>query len=129
MAFVFQEIYDFIISIWVELFFVFCFGVGFSVLQMTKQKASKRTSKSLKGKGPFKAVHAKATSDNAASAVAAWRAVKGKESAPIDTLKVIVQALLEAEPSSVATEIMDHFNLHASHLADGKAATAVLEVV
>lgn len=129
MAFVIQEIYDFTVSIWVELFFVFCFGVGFSVLQMTKFKASKRTSKSSKGKNAFKAVHAKATSDNAASAVAAWRAVKGKELAPIDTLKVVAQALLEAEPSSAATEILGHFSLHASHFADGKAATAVLEVV
>lgn len=126
MASVFQEVYVFIMQMWMELFFVFCFGVAFSLLRVAASKRGKSVSKISP---TFKSVHVEASRGNAAAAVAAWRARKSKAASPVDTLKVVTQAFLEAEPSYLVSEILEHIRRHSTQFLDGKATTAALEVV
>merc|ERR1719440_1121456 len=77
----------------------------------------------------FKVVHAEAASGNSSKAVTAWHGAKEKQPVNEDTLKVITQALLDAEPASLVTEIYEHFSRHPSKLSDPKAASTVLEVI
>jgi pentatricopeptide repeat protein len=126
MSVIISEIYDFLIQIWMEVFFVLCFGVAFSMLQLQKGKRGKTSGKVQQY---FKNVHAEATSGSAAKVISAWRAVKAQRPAPTDTLKVVAQAFLDAEPASLVRELIEHLSLHPPKASEAKAATAVLEVV
>jgi pentatricopeptide repeat protein len=129
MAIVPQEIYDFLYSISLELFFAACFAIAFALLQVVKMP--KQLKSVSKVRQDFKGVLAEATSGNATKVVAAWRAAKTKQAASDQTLKAVTQALLETEPASLTSEIFEHFSAHASKLVthDSKAIMAVLEAV
>jgi pentatricopeptide repeat protein len=123
-VFPFQEIHDFILSLWVELFFVFVFGLAFAMMR----------SKSKKGKcdnkvsGAFNMVHAHVSSGNPSLAVAAWRKIQAQQPTPQDILRLVTQAFIDAEPLSMVNELVDHFRLH-KEMRLTKSAYTVLEVV
>jgi pentatricopeptide repeat protein len=121
-----DEIYDLFVSMWVELFFVACFAVGFAFVSIGKVKQSKAKPKGVK---IFSKVHAQATSNNAAKIVSAWREVQAQLLTPCDTLRVVTQAYLDSEPSSLVDEIVKHLSQHSSDVSVPKAVVAALEVV
>jgi pentatricopeptide repeat protein len=132
----FATVYDFTASMWVELFFVSCFALGFALLRLTtggqpakKGKSMPEASKPKQQAQLFKSAHAEATSGNAANAVAAWQAVQAKQLTPIDTLRHIVQAFLDSDASSLVDNLVQHFDAHSSDASVPKAALAALEVV
>merc|ERR1719265_2670850 len=129
MSLILKEIYDVTMSMWVELFFVSCFAIGFSMLRLSSKMQAKRSKPSSKSSQRFKCVHAEASAGKPSQALAAWRAVKTREATPCDTLKVVTQAFLDSEPSALVTEIIEHLSIHSSKLRDGKAAITTLEVV
>lgn len=129
MAFISKEIYDFVVSISVELFFAFCFALAFMLLQHMKVSKKLGPKSSKKSQPEFKIVHTEASNGRAGNVVAAWRASKTQAAASDETLKVVTQAMLDAEPSIVVAELSEHFSLHANKLSDPKAAVSVLEVL
>jgi pentatricopeptide repeat protein len=121
-----NDVFAFVASMWVELFFVACFALGFAALRAT---SSKRESSPNKARNVFKNVHSEAASRSPSTMLAAWRAVQVQQATPLDTLKLVVQAFLDAEPSSLVNELVAHLTLHGSDNCGAKAATAALEVV
>jgi len=135
----FADVYEFTASLWVELFFVSCFALGFAILRLThvgksigmkkgKGMGVETTSKSRQVQ-VFKNAHAEASSGNAGKAVQAWRAVQAEHLTPIDTLRHIVEAFLESDASSLVDDMVRHFELHSSDASIPKAVLAALEVV
>jgi pentatricopeptide repeat protein len=125
---VIDEVYTFAASMWVELFFVTCFAFGFAALRVSqvKKKSSKIQPKLAQ---VFKPVHTQASSGNAAKAVAAWRATKTQQLTPCDTIRVLVQAYLDSDPSALIDDLTEHFSRHSSDSGILKAVVAALEVV
>jgi pentatricopeptide repeat protein len=123
-----DEVYAFAASMWIELFFVTCFAFGFAALRVgqAKKKSSKIQPKVVQ---IFKPVHTAATSGNAVKAVAAWRTAQTQQLAPCDTIRVLVQAYLDSDPSSLVDDLIEHFSRHSTDSAVQKAAVAALEVV
>jgi pentatricopeptide repeat protein len=124
MPIILCEAWEFIVSMWVELFFIGCFAVAFAAVRAKEKRAKPQG----KVSDVFQAVQVHGTSGRAAAAVAAWRKIQSKQATPHETLKIIVQAFLDAEPVSLVNEVVDHFTLH-KDLCTPKAAAAVLEVV
>lgn len=128
MAVILQEFHDFFSQIWVEVLFVVCCAIGFAFLQLTA--SSKKFAKSAnKLRHQFKIVHAQVDAGNVAGTVTAWRAVSAQQAASCETLKLVANAYLESEPSSLVAELGEHLSAHASKFYDSKAALAVLEVI
>lgn len=128
MAVILQEFNDFILQIWVEVLFVGCCAIGFAVLQLTSS-GKKFAKSSNKLRQQFKIVHSHVDSGNAAGTVIAWRAVSAQQAASCETLKLVANAYLDSEPSSLVAELAEHLSAHASKFYDSKAALAVLEVI
>lgn len=123
-----DEMYVFASSIWVELFFATCFAIGFAALRAGQ--ASKKTSKVRSKTVPiFQKVHTEVASGNATKAVSVWRATQTKQFTPCDTIRVVVQAYLDSDPSSLIDDLITHFSWHSPDSVGLQAAVAALEVV
>eukprot|EP00427_Karlodinium_veneficum_P055371 CAMPEP_0169413826 /NCGR_PEP_ID=MMETSP1017-20121227/61563_1 /TAXON_ID=342587 /ORGANISM="Karlodinium micrum, Strain CCMP2283" /LENGTH=988 /DNA_ID=CAMNT_0009521267 /DNA_START=70 /DNA_END=3038 /DNA_ORIENTATION=+ len=131
----FGEVYDFTASMWVELFFVTCFALGFALLRLGSSGKQAKKGKSMaeasktKQAQVFKTAHSEASSGNAAAAVSAWKEAQSKALTPIDTLRHVVQSYLESDASALVDDLVQHLDLHSSDVAVPKAALAALEVV
>jgi pentatricopeptide repeat protein len=126
MSMAIHDIYQYVVSIWVELFFVACFAVWFAVSRKGSSKSAKSQGKFSKD---FARVRTEAAAGNASAAINAWRAAQKQQPTPCDTLKLVVQAFLDSEPLSLVKELVDHFALHAATICGPKAAVAALETV
>jgi len=72
---------------------------------------------------------AEVAAGNSEAALRTWHSAKALAPTPIETLKPIVQILLQVKPDSLVDEIVDHFAAHRHALSNPKSATAVLDVV
>jgi hypothetical protein len=100
------------------------FGASFVLLRFGAIKKAEQ-----RGPQVFRRVHAEVSSGNSAKTLSAWRAVQSQRLTPCDTFRLVVQAFLDSEPSSLVVEVVDHLALHTSESFLSKAAVAALEVV
>jgi len=114
-------------SMCVELFFVACFAIGFGLIRVKGSKFSKPSKKCQQYN--MKVIHAEATSGNSAKAIAVWRSSNREELTSCETLKVVTQAFLDAEPTALVAEIVQHLTQHAQHPNAARRAMSVLDVV
>lgn len=135
---------DILAPIWVEVSFMIFFALGFSVLRLDLLTQVRKNwigaggsvhsgTGALRKASPWeqthKTVEAEASSGNAAAALATWRSAKARAAAPIETLKLVTQMLVETAPGETAKEIVEHMSKHSEALMNGRTATAVLDVV
>jgi len=119
---------------WVELLFMVFFVLGFAVLRVDifppagKGKKGKKQEDS-KSQLLHKQIDADVEAGHSAAALKRWHTAKSLAPTPLDTLKTVVQILMEVNPNSLVQEVTDHFAAHRQALANAKSAAAVLDVV
>mmetsp|Transcript_18962 Transcript_18962/g.35230 ORF Transcript_18962/g.35230 Transcript_18962/m.35230 type:complete len:1026 (-) Transcript_18962:200-3277(-) len=113
-------------------FFIF-FALGYFVLrlhffprQLRKGAASKVD---IMESRLHKTIETEVNAGHMIAAVKAWRAVKARVPVQLETLKLLVQAMLEVDPNALVTEITGHMADHNATLCTPRAAAAVLDTV
>lgn len=113
-------------------FFIF-FALGYFVLRMhcfPRQLRKRAASKAeILESRLHKTIEAEVNAGHMIAAVKAWRSVKAREPVQLETLKLLVQAMLEVEPNALVTEITGHMADHPVALCNPRAAAAVLDTV
>lgn len=140
----FDNVLELLAPMWVEVSFMLFFTLGFTLLRFElfplPGKGSKGGKGSKAGRGVvqedmseasllFKQLETDAAAGHAGAALQTWQVAKTVGPAPCDTLKVIVQLLLESKSGELVLEVLEHFDAHAHALRNPKSATAVLDVV
>lgn len=115
-----------------EILFFSCFTLGYLILRtelFTKYLKPSRVKKiEVEQARLHKTIEAEVTAGHMISAVKAWRAVKTRMPTQFETLKLVVQAILEVEPDSLEKEITEHMAGH-RELGNARTAAAVLDIV
>lgn len=75
------------------------------------------------------AIESEVQAGNCQAALTVWRASKGHCAVLVECLPHLVRAFLDADPSALTSEMLEHMGAHASTLANPKAAAAVLDAV
>lgn len=128
----FGDLSEMLAPMWVEIFFMLFFAIGFAFFPQrlagrTGQKAKKKSDD--KGYLLHKQIEADVEAGHSASALKAWQNAKVLSPAPLETLKVVVQVLLDEQPDTLIGEVLDHFSSHRHALSNAKSANVVLDVV
>jgi len=130
MSVILREIYDFAMSMSIELFFVACFAIGFALIRVQSRKFTKdMAAQKLLSKNNMKVIRAEATSGNSAKVIAVWRSSNATELSMCETLKIVTQAFLDSEPNALVAEIVEHLTRHAQHPNVSRRAMSVLDLV
>jgi pentatricopeptide repeat protein len=122
---------------WVEGSFALFFIIGFVVMkyevifERTRGKWGKKAGKCLTTvEYPMHStIESNMLNGSPSGALAAWRTVQATTATPVDTLKLVVEALSQQEPASLVTTIADHITAHPDFLRNGRTGVAVLEAV
>jgi len=132
----FDSIFDLVSPVWVELSFVLFFALGFMCLREELLPKNSKAGKSKKAMqiealqtSSSKTVEAEVAAGHPTTAVKAWRAVKAQAPTHLETLKLVVQAFLEVDPTSLLKEITGHMADHHEVLCNSRTAATVLDVV
>jgi len=114
-----------------ELMFIASYAFGFVFLRILSQRHSKFNQEKkveVLNCRLHKALQQEAAAGHATAAVKAWRAVKDRAPTQLETLKFIVEAMLEVDPTAVAQEILGHMADHSKVLCNSRTAAAILEI-
>jgi len=136
-------LYENFTPVWIELTFMCCFAMGFILLRLDfiprtwifgksrgVKKASSQLSPALRGQDLLqKQIETEAGAGHFASALVTWRRSKNQVPANLESLRIVVQALLECEPASLVEEVIQHVELHQATLGNLRTATGVLDIV
>mmetsp|Transcript_52522 Transcript_52522/g.96764 ORF Transcript_52522/g.96764 Transcript_52522/m.96764 type:complete len:1016 (-) Transcript_52522:56-3103(-) len=117
--------------VWMELMFIASYAFGFVFLRILSQRHSKFNQEKkveVLNCRLHKALQQEAAAGHATAAVKAWRAVKDRAPTQLETLKFIVEAMLEVDPTAVAQEILGHMADHSKVLCNSRTAAAILEI-
>mmetsp|Transcript_123607 Transcript_123607/g.227777 ORF Transcript_123607/g.227777 Transcript_123607/m.227777 type:complete len:1019 (+) Transcript_123607:145-3201(+) len=116
-----------------EILFFSCFTLGYLLLRtelFTKYlKPSKVKKIEVEQARLHKTIEAEVTAGHMISAVKAWRSVKARMPTQFETLKLVVQAILEVEPTSLEKEITEHMSDHREVLGNARTAATILDVI
>mmetsp|Transcript_108642 Transcript_108642/g.192107 ORF Transcript_108642/g.192107 Transcript_108642/m.192107 type:complete len:1017 (+) Transcript_108642:137-3187(+) len=119
--------------LWVELLFVSFFGLGFALVRNELFPAQSKVSIAKKAEALQmqwrKAIEVEVGAGHMAAAIKAWRRMKSRAHTPLETLKLVVQAMLEVEPTGLVKEIVDHIADHREVLCNTQTAAIVLGVI
>eukprot|EP00931_Biecheleriopsis_adriatica_P117253 TRINITY_DN9278_c0_g1_i1.p1 TRINITY_DN9278_c0_g1~~TRINITY_DN9278_c0_g1_i1.p1 ORF type:complete len:1024 (-),score=260.13 TRINITY_DN9278_c0_g1_i1:155-3226(-) len=130
-----EQVYQHMLTVWVELSFLVFFALGFIFLRVDHfLKGSKKETKKDFFDKQFKAsvrkiIEAEAENGSPARLLKAWRGEQAKAPTPKDLTKAVAQAFLDAEPEMLVKEMLDHMALHKVALANSSTATALLDTV
>jgi len=105
-----NAIFDYISMMSTELLFLVFFGLGFLALQSGSQRAvkSKKKSKGIDAHvDRWKTIEIEAQAGHVEGVLATWRAAKAVPT-PVDTLKFVTQAFLEASKDTMVEELVAH---------------------
>lgn len=103
-----------------------CFILGFTVLGGTRKgKQAEKDNRQLL----HKQLEADVAIGHSESALKAWHSAKVAAPTPLETLKTVVQLLLETTPDTLVEEMIGHFRTHRHALGNSKSSIAVLDVV
>lgn len=106
---------------WVECVLVLGFSVGYLAFRGRSGKFSFSRSRASSGKTVSerefstqvrKTIETESDSGNFETVLAAWRNESAEALAPVEVLKLVVKAFLEAEPENMETEVIDHLRSH-----------------
>lgn len=126
---------EIVTSMWFEISFTVFFGLGYLVMLFEKHLSKNyapKTARKTALSGPCKlqkTIEANVSSGQGNLALEAWRSAKAFEPTPVDSLKLIVQVLLDEEPDAIVQEITEHIARHSRVLGNSRTFTAVLDVV
>lgn len=125
--------FELMAPMWVEISFTTFFVLGYIILRFetfSKRFASKAQLKHIGLQSQsLKSLEAYVSSGNNLEALKTWRATKAQTPTPVDTLRLVVQVLLEEEPQSMTKEISEHIAAHIAVLGNARTACAALDVV
>jgi len=76
-----------------------------------------------------KSLQADLSAGNAKAALCAWRAGQRHVPTPVESLKVVAEAFLKAEPERLSQEIVEHIQTHKEVLYHSRTVTAVLDTI
>lgn len=128
-----DSIYDLLTAVSVELSFAIFFGLGFLLVRSELFAGSKKVKVIRKLEGVQNPLHKTIETEVAAghmiAAVKAWRAAKSHAATRFETLKLVVQAFVDVEPSALVNEITGHIRDHRDELCNSRTAAAVLDVL
>lgn len=118
--------------VWVELSFVICFALGFVLIPRvgffpTSVNLGKKVDQFQARLR--KTIEADSIAGHNTSVVKAWRAAKDQAPTHLDTLKLVVQSLIEVDLDALVQEVPAHMSHHRDALCNSKTAAAVLDVV
>lgn len=74
-------------------------------------------------------IAAKASAGDSEAALRTWDSAKALAPTPMETMKPVVQILLQVKPDDLVDEVIGHFVAHRQLLSNPKNATAILDVV
>jgi len=131
--------------VWMEFSVSICFALGFLLLRLALNARSKaKGGKQVRGKQVevgvakqseashvqlWKTVESEVAAGHTISAVKAWRRMKVQTATPLETLKLVTQALLDLGTSRLVEEIVEHVADHRRVLCNSRTAAALLDVV
>mmetsp|Transcript_117603 Transcript_117603/g.203108 ORF Transcript_117603/g.203108 Transcript_117603/m.203108 type:complete len:1021 (-) Transcript_117603:31-3093(-) len=128
-----DSIYDLLTTVSVELSFAIFFGLGFLLVRSELFGGRKKVKVSRKlevVQNPLhKTIEAEVAAGHMIAAVKAWRGAKARTPTRLETLKLVVQAFLEVEPSALVNEITGHIRAYRDELCNSRTAAAVLDVL
>jgi len=136
----FWAIYEWLSPMLVELSFTFFFLLGFALLRFDRilrrfrtRKSTPKVSDEAALEGPLAHLHKSVEADLSAghsdAVLSLWRSSKARIATPVDTLKLVAQAFLDADPAALVEEIADHMVAHREILCQGRTVTTVLDVI
>lgn len=127
------EVSELLAPVWVEVSFMIFFSLGFLVLRLDLLRGSRsRTTQKANDSKTLqlhKTIEVELASGNLAAALKAWTTSKALGPTPIDTLKLVVQAMLEGRPEELISNIIEHCATHIQTLGNAKTVAAILDVV
>lgn len=125
-------IFDSMAPLWMEVAGAIFFSVGFALMRLDlftgKRKGSAKMVEMSQHQSR-KTIEAEVAAGHMIAAVKAWRVAKVHTPTQAQTIKLVVQALLEVEPDSLVREIVQHMEHHREALCNSRTAAAVLEMV
>mmetsp|Transcript_162355 Transcript_162355/g.311713 ORF Transcript_162355/g.311713 Transcript_162355/m.311713 type:complete len:1014 (+) Transcript_162355:137-3178(+) len=127
----FDSIFDIMSPMKVELSFVIFFALGFVFLRLDLFRSEARKAKKAEASQTrlHKTIEADCAAGQVTAAVKLWRRTSARAPAQLETLKLITQALLEADPTALVKEITGHMAAHRGELCNSRTAATVLDVV
>lgn len=128
-----DSIYEFIAPAYMELSFVLFFALGFVFLRadlFRKRPQASAAKKVESGQSKLhKTIEAEISAGNFAAAVKAWRSKKSGSATQMETLRLVAQAMLDEDATTMVAEITEHMANHRETLCNARTATAILDVV
>jgi len=128
-----DSIYNLLTTVSVELSFAIFFGLGFLLVRSELFGGRKKVKVARKlevVQNPLhKTIEAEVAAGHMIAAVKAWRGAKARTPTRLETLKLVVQAFLEVEPSALVNEITGHIRAYRDELCNSRTAAAVLDVL
>mmetsp|Transcript_43945 Transcript_43945/g.82118 ORF Transcript_43945/g.82118 Transcript_43945/m.82118 type:complete len:1032 (-) Transcript_43945:129-3224(-) len=127
-----ETVWTLLSPVWVELSFVIFFALGFVLIPRVGLFAPKETVAKKADQFQtrlWKAIEADAMAGHSTSAVKTWRKAKAHAPTHSETLKLVVQSLIEVDPDALVQEITGHMSDHRDALCNSKTAATVLDVV
>jgi pentatricopeptide repeat protein len=124
------DVSEVLAPMWLEILFMVFFVLGFALIPRTRSDRKKKWADDTKSHLLHKQIGSDVEAGHTGAALKSWHAVKMLAPAPIETLKIVLQVLLEMQPETLVEELIEHFRAHGRRgLNGGKSATAVLDVV
>lgn len=125
-----ETIYEILAPVWVETSFLLFFALGFALFpSKCGSKKARKGQTDERTRLLYKQLDTDVAAGHSCAALKIWRTAKSLGPAPIETLKNVVQLLLESAPDSLVEELIEHIGTHRSSLSNGKTATTVLDLV
>lgn len=106
------------------LFFLFGFALKVRTRGSKGDSAERETKRAL-----HQQIVADVEAGHSGTALKTWHTIKSSTPVAVVTLKIVVQALLETDASSVVKEMVEYFRTHREALKDAKNVTAVLDAL
>jgi len=123
----FGTVSEMLAPMWVEISFMLFFALGFIFFPRSRHDPKHKKGED-KSQLLYKQIDADATANNSVAVLKTWDSVKALAPAPLETLKCVVQVLLDSK-GDVCGEVVEHFASHGRVLKNAKFATGVLDVV
>jgi pentatricopeptide repeat protein len=125
----FGDVFELFAPMWVEILFMVFFAVGFAVVPRTQRSAKAAKADGGKSNLLHKQIEADVEAGHNAAALKAWRVARSLAPTPLETLKSVVQVLLDMQPSTLVEEVIEHFQAHRQVLGNARGANAILDAV
>jgi len=123
------DIVESLAPMWVEILFMLFFALGFTFFPRARLGSGPKFKKAEDQKALLlhKQLAADVEAGHSAAALKTWASMKSVAPAPLDTLKIVVQLLLDVKPDSLIDEVIEHFSKHT--LKSAKHANTALDIV